>query len=137
MERAGGCFCGALRYAVRGDASSITICHCHSCRKVAGAASVAWLSVRQDQFAWTQGAPALLHSSPKVTRTFCAACGTGITYRHIDSADQLDVTLCSLDAPESLSPRDHTQTGERVRWDVIADGLPQYPASRGEGATGP
>jgi hypothetical protein len=137
MERAGGCFCGALRYAVQGDAVRITICHCQSCRKVAGAASVAWLSVTQDQFAWTRGAPALLHSSPAVTRTLCAACGTGITYRHDDSADQLDVTLCSLDEPASLAPLDHTWTSERMPWDAIADGLRQYPASRVEGATGP
>jgi hypothetical protein len=98
---------------------------------------VAWLSVRQHQFQWTRGAPALLQSSPNVTRTFCAACGTGITYRHDKSPDEIDVTLCSLDAPEALSPRDHTQTGQRLPWDVIADGLPRYPNSRAEGATGP
>jgi hypothetical protein len=100
---------------------------------VSGAPAVSWFSVALDGYQLAKGTPAELRSSPHVTRTFCAACGTALTYRRDDTPGELDVTTCSLDEPEALAPADHTQTSGRLPWDVIGDGLPQYPRSRGEG----
>jgi hypothetical protein len=38
----GGCYCGAVRYETDGEPFHETICHCADCRRIVGAASVAW-----------------------------------------------------------------------------------------------
>ena len=42
--RAGGCACGAVRYTASGEHSPVTLCHCESCRRHAGAPAVAWVT---------------------------------------------------------------------------------------------
>ncbi|MHA4868677.1 GFA family protein [Duganella sp. PWIR1] len=133
MTRSGGCYCGAVRYQVDGDITNKTTCHCQTCRRVSGAPTVSWFTVASEGFRLLSGSPAELRSSEHVTRTFCAACGTALTYRRDDLPQELDVTICSLDQPEAMAPADHTQTDYRLPWNAIADGLPQYPRSRSEG----
>ncbi len=50
-----------------------------------------------------------------------------------DFPDEIDVTLCSLDNPEAVLPKDHTRTSSRLPWVKLADGLPSYRESRQEG----
>lgn len=129
----GGCACGAVRYEVKSTPFHRTLCHCADCRRAAGAPAVAWFSVRAGALAFVQGAPALYRSSPPVERGFCGRCGTQLTYRHDASRDEVDVTTCSLDDPEACAPEDHTFAVRRLHWLQLADGLPTYPRTRGEG----
>lgn len=137
MILTGGCCCGAIRYELGGDAGAspyhLTTCHCPTCRKVCGAANVAWLSVVPASLRITKGAPASFHSSPTVTRTFCGNCGTQLTYQNSDLAGDIDVTICSLDDPEPFAPQDHTFAAYRLSWDLSADGKPAYQRTRAEG----
>jgi hypothetical protein len=135
MTRSGGCFCGAVRYEVTGEVYNLTTCHCETCRRVAGAPAVSWLTVALGGFRLVNGTPTTLRSSAHVTRTFCATCGTPLTYQRDDGPDELDVTICSLDQPEALPPQDHTQASERLPWNMVCDGLPQYPQLRTSGTT--
>jgi len=129
----GGCACGAIRYEVKGTPYHRTLCHCADCRRAAGAPAVAWFSVHAGALALVRGEPALHRSSPPVERGFCGACGTQLTYRHDDYADEVDVTTCSLDDPEACAPEDHTFAARRLHWLRVADGLPAYPRTRSEG----
>ena len=95
-----------------------------------GAASVAWFSVPRAGFRYVGAAPAQFRSSPKVTRRFCGACGTSLTYESDDFPDELDITIASLDDPASMAPRDHTQAAGKLPWDHLGDGLPAYPQTR-------
>lgn len=133
MPTTGACFCGAVRYAVTGPVYHVTICHCPTCRRVSGAASVAWFSAAVADITWSGVPPAIMRSSEHVSRGFCAACGTSLSYQADDSLHELDITVCSLDDPAALTPLDHTQTRYRLPWDVIGDSLPRYPTSRAEG----
>jgi hypothetical protein len=81
----GGCICGAIRYRVAGEPTNTMICHCQSCRRVAAAPVVAWVTFPKARFELLRGHPAEFRSSPPVRRTFCAACGTPLTYEHSDS----------------------------------------------------
>jgi len=103
----GGCFCGAVRYEVADAAFQPALCHCSDCRRIAGA-------------------PKRFRSSVKVERQFCEACGTGLTYRNADFPEEIDVTICSLDAPELMPPKDHIWIKDRLHWVRLADGLPEY-----------
>ncbi len=128
----GRCLCGAVRYEC-GEPLSATLCHCESCRRAAGANVVAWVAVRRDQFRFTAGEPRTYASSPAVTREFCGACGTQLTYAHRDDAENIDITIASLDEPSAIAPRDHTWMGDALSWDRPYDGLPQFRANRSAG----
>lgn len=127
---AGGCLCGAVRYEADGPAFHETICHCADCRRAVGAANVAWFTVKTAGFRFLSGPPTLFRSSDKVSRRFCGTCGTSLTYQYDDRADEIDITIASLDTPDAVIPKDHTQAGERLAWDVICDGLPEYTKFR-------
>jgi hypothetical protein len=133
MMLTGGCCCGAIRYECTDDTSDATVCHCPTCRRASGAASVAWFSVPSAGFDWLQGTPKQFRSSERVVRSFCGDCGTPLTYRHDDSGGSVDVTLCTLDDPELLAPRDQTFCRYRLGWVVAVAGLPEFENSRSEG----
>ena len=131
--RAGGCHCGSVRYETDGTPFHETICHCVDCRRVCGAASVAWFTVPRVSLRWTVDDPASYTSSPGVTRHFCALCGTALTFQDSKHPDEIDVTAASLDDPDQISPKDHVYVSQRPSWDVIGDELPQYSRGRSEG----
>ena len=128
-KRSGGCLCGAVRYEVRGVPMHETLCHCTFCRRASGAPVVAWFSMRPEAFQVTKGQLKSFHSSSLVVRSFCGDCGTPISYQR-DGLNELDVTTCSLDDPESVPPRDHTFAGSALTWAPIEDGLPRHAALR-------
>jgi hypothetical protein len=126
----GGCLCGAVRYRCSDPTDAPTLCHCTSCRRGAGAHVVGWLTVPMDRFVFTVGAPQRYASSSGVERTFCAACGTSLTYRTAARPAEIDVTLGSLDDPHAAAPADHVWLQDAPAWDRPGDGLPQHAASR-------
>jgi len=128
----GGCFCGVIRYEVRGAPFDETACHCSICRRTTGAPFVAWFSVRRSEFRFLQGTPTRFRSTDKATRAFCPRCGTQLTFEHDDLLDEIDVTTCSLDEPQRVQPRDHTRTSSKLGWVKLADGLPEYQEARNE-----
>lgn len=130
MSHEGGCFCGAVRYLARGAPGSVTHCHCLHCRRTSGAAFVTWAEFPRAEFSFTRGAPVSFSSRPGVTRSFCGSCGTPLTYGNNATPGSIDVTACSLDEPDLVSPKDHVFHDRKLGWVRLADGLPAYPADR-------
>jgi len=128
----GQCFCGNVRYEITGVPSSETNCHCSICRRTSGAAFVTWFSVGIDEFRITSGVPRELKSSDHAVRSFCADCGTPLTFHSRRTANQIDVTSCSLDDPNQALPRDHTYIADKLSWIQLNDGLPAFQESRPE-----
>jgi hypothetical protein len=126
----GGCHCGHVRYELAGSPCNETNCHCSICRRTSGAPFVAWFSIRTTDFRIVRGEPAQYESSAKATRAFCPRCGTQLTFQHVDHPDELDVTTCSLDAPQRVPPKDHIFTSSKLGWIVLADRLPQFGEAR-------
>lgn len=126
----GGCFCGHIRYQVSGTPFNATHCHCRICRRTTGAPFVTWFSVPRAQFTMTCGTPTTFASTAAGTRTFCAHCGTQLTFAHKDFPNDIDVTTCSLDDPEAVPPVDQTYLGSRLTWIAHAGDLPAYVAAR-------
>jgi hypothetical protein len=132
MKREGGCFCGAIRYEATGEPRVVTHCHCLHCRRISGAAFVTWAEFPNEQVRWTKGKPGSVESRPGVTRRFCTACGTPMTYHSTESPRTTDVVACSLDDPESVKPQDHVWASRRISWIHLGDALPQYVERRGD-----
>lgn len=132
FEAEGGCLCRAIRYKVRGNAYHLSHCHCTLCRRASGAAFVTWFSIPSDGFLLAQGEPVHYRSSPQAVRGFCGNCGTQLTFQRDDTPGEVDVTMCSLDDPEALTPEDHIYTRSRLSWVVLRDGLPEHATVRNE-----
>lgn len=128
----GGCLCGAVRYRVSGPPRSSSVCHCRSCRLATGAPAVAWIVFDRRQFEWLQGQPATRHSSPRVTRGFCARCGTPITYRNDDEPGIVELTTATLDHPELFPPTHEIWLEHKLAWQPVNGALPRHRHGSGE-----
>ena len=130
----GGCLCGAVRFTAKGKPLWVAHCHCHSCRRNTGSAVATFVGFSQAQFAYSQGAPASYNSSPGVTRSFCARCGTPLTYEADWCADEVHVYISTLDKPEDFEPHSHVFFTEKIPWFDTADHLPRFEKTSRDGA---
>jgi hypothetical protein len=126
----GGCFCGAVRYEAESAPSTSMVCHCQTCRRVAAAPVVAWVTFEKSQFKFIKGQPRVLSSSPSVRRAFCPDCGTALTYEIQKSPTIIDVTTCSLDEPAAFPPTYHAWLSHNIDWVKFSDNLPEFPESK-------
>lgn len=141
----GGCACGAVRYRIAGEPLRACYCHCSLCRRAAGAPVVAWAVVQRTIFSFTQGEPAEHASTARGRRTFCTACGTQLTFHYEGGpepghpyeagAEELDVSLASLDRPGAVAPSYHIYMDDALPWLRIVDDLPRHPGARPQGGT--
>lgn len=129
----GTCHCGRVQYRVTADAIDAFFCHCEDCRKNSGAPYVAWGRIDQNAFEVTHGALKHYSSSPSVTRGFCPACGTGITYQHDDIMPDLDFQLVTLESADAIAPTYHIQVAEKLPWIHLDNDLPNYERWRPAG----
>ena len=131
--QAGGCLCGAVRYEVTGEPLSSGVCHCRTCQRVASAPRLPFAVFAAGLLRFTRGTPVTFHSSPDVVRSFCAICGSPLTYRREDQPDRVDIMTISLDDPAAFPPTHHAWLSHRIAWDVVEDGLPGFATSRATG----
>jgi hypothetical protein len=129
----GGCLCGAVRYRATGESTARALCHCKSCRMASGAPSVAWVVFRESDFAFVQGEPARFASTPPVTRTFCAKCGTPLTYQHTSRPGKVDVTTATLDRADDFAPTIEIWLREKLSWECANPSLRQFPGTSAGG----
>ena len=100
------------------------------CRRAAGSPMVGWFTVPRGSYRVVSGMSMSYRSSEHAMRTFCGTCGTPLTFESTRFPDETDITICSLDDPEQVPPRDHTRAATKLFWVKLADGLPVYPDTR-------
>ena len=117
MAIEGGCFCGAVRFAIEPGEYLNVNCHCTMCRRIHAAPFVAWLVVPVERFAYTKGEPTTLASSAAGTRYFCQRCGTHVVCVNESHPEIIDISLGSLDAPDAFGqPTVEVFTDTRLAW---------------------
>jgi hypothetical protein len=132
--RNGGCCCGAVRFEISAEPVLVEICHCRTCRRASGAPVMALAGIPVTGFRFVKGEPGRFASSPGVTRSFCALCGTSLTLYSEAFPGEIYVSVCSLDDPEALAPEVHNLDIGPPR--LVRDGgraaaLPPLPFGRG------
>ncbi len=132
----GGCQCGKHRYRISGPLFGAHICHCRMCQKAFGNLFAALVGVMKADIAWLGDPPTVFRSSSVVSRGFCVACGTPLTFAY-DSSAHMNVSIGSLDQPALARPQVqygiesrlpcfeelHTLPGSRTEDDVPPDDL--------------
>ncbi len=114
-EFTGGCLCGKVRLTATGRPYRIGICHCLDCRKHHGALFHASAIFAEDAVT-VEG-----ETRDYAGRHFCPECGSSVFGR---SADEIEMNLGSLDAPDQLVPTYELWTVRREAW------LPPFPVIR-------
>lgn len=111
----GGCLCGEVRIVASGRPYRVGICHCLDCRKHHGALFFAAAIFPEDAVA-IEG-----ETQDYAGRHFCPRCGSSVFARY---ADEVEVHLGCLDAPDQLMPTYENWTVRREAW------LPPFPLRR-------
>jgi hypothetical protein len=113
MDRfTGSCLCGNVRIVASGLPYRVGLCHCLDCRKHHGALFHASAIFPQDAVTISG------ETREFAGRHFCPRCGSSVFAR---SADEIEVNLGSLDAPDQMMPTYELWTVRRESW------LPPFP----------
>jgi len=113
--RQGGCACGAVRYTARGTPKFISNCHCADCRRCTAAPFSTWVGYDTPQVTWT-GERAIFHSSPDVSRGYCAQCGTPLSYSGRKWAQETHLLIGTFDRQQDLVPTEDTMVEDHLPW---------------------
>ena len=126
---AGGCLCGAVRYAVEDDFRYALTCHCSQCRRATGSASKTFGGIPRDALAITQGADRLLiwGDAEDAADVRCGTCGS-LLWSIVRAGEWVHVTYGTLDTTPAKRPHDHIFATSKADWETICDGLPQHEA---------
>ena len=111
----GGCLCGDVRIVATGRPYRVGLCHCLDCRKHHGALFHASAIFPEDAVA-IEG-----ETRAYAGRHFCPRCGSSVFGR---TADEIEVSLGALDAPDRMTPTYELWTIRRESW------LPPFPLAR-------
>jgi hypothetical protein len=111
-----GGYCGAVRFSATHEPIARANCHCANCRRAVGAQSVAWITVKQSDFAFEKGTPKRYRTDTGAWRTFCESCGTSLTYSADTRPGEVDITTGSLDRPEDFQPTKDFFSEEKLPW---------------------
>jgi hypothetical protein len=121
----GGCLCGVLRFAARGEILDAGWCHCRLCQRHGGTPACAYCAVAADAFAITRGRPLAYRSSARAERLSCPTCGSALALRDL-AGSFVSFNIAALDEPAAVRPRRHIWTASRVAWFDPLDGLPRF-----------
>ena len=103
----GGCLCGRVRYVASGRPFRVGLCHCLDCRKHHGALFHA-SAIFADSAVSITG-----ETRDYAGRYFCPNCGSSVFGR---IADEVEINLGSLDAPDQFQPTYELWTVRRESW---------------------
>ena len=112
---AGGCQCGAVRFAFYAAPLRVSLCHCRMCQRAVSSPYAILAESNYGDFSWTSGEPATFQSSSRAKRDFCNQCGTPLSYRVVDG-DVIELLVCAFDEPAELAPQYAVGVESKLPW---------------------
>ena len=133
---AGGCLCGAVRYALHGPLRPVVNCHCMQCRRTSGHFVAVTAVARSGLHLLADEGLRWFASSETARRGFCGRCGSSLFWDPLE-ADYVAVTAGTLDQPSGLRTERHIFVGDKGDYYELDDGLEQLAGSHGPGLAPP
>lgn len=130
MKITGGCYCGAVRYEVEGEAVFRAQCHCRECQYISGGNTNLTIGMPEDTFSYTEGTPREFRRADldnPVTREFCGECGTQLLSRAPGLPGAVLLKVGSMDDPALFEgPLVAIYTIDKQTFHHIPEGLPSF-----------
>ena len=125
----GKCLCGAVSYTASGSPIIVAQCHCVECRRLSGtghtvgamfAENAVTVSGQLSEFSYTSD------KNAKVTKSFCAKCGSPIHGRNTRSPDHLTLSLGTMDDALGLNVEVVIFERDRPHWDRLGEDVVSF-----------
>ena len=122
-ELRGSCLCGAVRFEVTEPFSTVTYCHCASCKKLTGGAGTVNGRTRRDSIRVLEGRELLRTYQPDegTAKTFCSSCGSNLFGGWWPEAETVSVRLSALDTAVEQRPERHIFVRSVAPWETLPD----------------
>ena len=126
MAIKGSCFCGAIKYEIKGTLKDAMSCHCSMCRKAFSSQASAFARINPDEFSWLSGENLLSTYESKTGAgiQFCSKCGS--TLCGTNNGKVIGVTLGCVEGNPKIEIEKHIFVGSKATWEIIPKGVPQY-----------
>lgn len=127
----GACFCGSVRFSMRGAPMFVHCCHCRDCQKQTGSAFAVNGLVEAERVEIIEGDPlpvrmATTSGSPHDIYR-CPSCQTAL-WSCYGGRDWLRfVRLATLDKPDAFAPDVHIYTRSKLPWVALPEGQAAFP----------
>lgn len=122
---AGGCLCGAVRFAVDGPVGAVAVCHCSQCRRWSGHVWGGSLVAAEDLRLTRDAGLRWYRSSATAARGFCADCGASLFWK-AEGEGHVSVAAGAFDPPTGLTTGKHIFTADAGDY-YAPDGPPPPP----------
>ena len=122
MDITGRCYCGETRVQANNH-KTILYCHCHDCRRSAGAPVTAFVEFSTDDVSVLGPQLKSVSINSGVTRMFCGSCGTPVAGVYDYLPGMIYVSLGLLDQADQLEPQMHAHHHSKIAWLHIDDDL--------------
>lgn len=129
----GSCLCDAIRFEVDEFEPRTGNCHCSMCRKFHGAAYATIAEAKLNHFRWISGQELITGYTAEngTTRSFCANCGSSLTFASPGAdPDLVEIALGCFDDEVPVRPDAHIYVASGAKWALPDDNLPQFEAGR-------
>jgi hypothetical protein len=126
---AGGCFCGAVRYRLKGEPMFVNCCHCTQCQKITGSAFVINAVIETDLIVIEGEAPIRTDGPTEggvhdIWR--CPRCLTALWSDYRRRGWLAFLRVGTLDQPAALPPQAHIFTRSKLPWVNLSGGAPAF-----------
>ena len=126
MLLTGECFCGSIKYRIKGRVFDARSCHCSRCRKAFSAQASAYALVNPNEFEWLQGSELLtsFESQYGFGLNFCKKCGSTLcgTYKGAVHG----ITLGCLNEDPDVEIGYHIFIGSKAKWEILPSGVTMF-----------
>ena len=129
MKVTGGCYCGAVRYEITGEAQASLQCHCRECQYISGGNPAALMIFPLEDFQLTSGEMKQFRRSDlerPVTRHFCENCGTGLASETPSRPGSIVIKVGTLDDPSIFAPAVAIFTCDKQNFHHVPEGVTAF-----------
>ncbi len=125
----GKCLCGEITYYASGSPVVVAQCHCEECRRLSGTGHTVGAMFVAEAVTVTGILSEYSYSSDKgskVTKAFCANCGSPIYGMNTRLPDHLTLSLGTMDEASGLDVEVVIFERDRPHWDRLGEEVASF-----------
>jgi hypothetical protein len=127
----GSCQCDGVAFVVSEPFTTLSFCHCTTCKKISGGVGTANGGVRTEAIRIARGEDLVRTYQPDEgnAKTFCSVCGSNLFGGGWPESKHTSVRLSTIDSPIEQRPARHVYVRSVAPWETLPDdGLERYEA---------